>query len=58
VPPKGKTHSANDVLLCVEVKAQFSGKYDNEKLQEAITHSSKDMFRADEEYSRSKVLSP
>jgi len=44
-PPKGKTHSANDVLLCVEVKAQFSGKYDNEKLQEAITHSSKDMLR-------------
>jgi hypothetical protein len=44
-PPKGKTHSANDVLLCVEVKAQFSGKYDKEKLQEAITHSAKDMFR-------------
>lgn len=44
-PPKGKTHSVNDVLICVEVKAQFSGKYDNERLQDAIKHSSKDMVR-------------
>src|ERR1700733_12808452 len=30
-PTKGKTHSPEDALLCVEVKAQFSGTLDNEK---------------------------
>jgi hypothetical protein len=45
IPTKGKTHSPDDVLLCVEVKAQFTGKYDNEKLQDAINHSAKDLVR-------------
>ena len=43
--PEGRSHSPEDVLLCVEVKAQFSGKLDNGKLQEAITHSAKDQIR-------------
>jgi hypothetical protein len=37
--------SPDDALLCVEVKAQFTGTYDKEVLQEAIKHSPKDELR-------------
>ena len=40
-----EVYSANDVMLCVEVKAQFSGSAAPSKLQEAIDHSAKDQYR-------------
>src|ERR1039458_10333037 len=36
-----EVYSANDVMLCVEVKAQFSGSAAPSKLQEAIDHSAR-----------------
>ena len=41
----GRLDSPADALLCVEVKAQFTGKYDTERLQDAIKHSPKDELR-------------
>jgi hypothetical protein len=40
-----QNHSPNDILMCVEVKAQFTGKYDDERLQSAINDSRKDELR-------------
>ncbi len=39
------SHSPQDILMSVEVKAQFSGKKAAERLQEAVDHSAKDQFR-------------
>jgi hypothetical protein len=41
----GRLDSPADALLCVEVKAQFTGKYDTERLQDAIKDSPKDELR-------------
>jgi hypothetical protein len=40
-----RKYSAEDVLMSVEVKAQFSGKKATARLQEAVNHSAKDQFR-------------
>jgi hypothetical protein len=54
---------ANDVLLIFEVKAKLTGKFEGNKLQEAIEHSNKDEHRKAESlnalkrrYIRSKAL--
>ena len=40
-----KVYSPQDILMSVEVKAQFSGKKANARLQDAINDSAKDQFR-------------
>lgn len=42
---KKRVYSPQDVLMCVEVKAQFSGRKAQPRLQHAIDDSAKDQFR-------------
>ncbi len=42
---EGEKYSPDDVLMCVEVKAQFSGPKTKDRLQDAINDSAKDELR-------------
>lgn len=42
---KNEKYSSDDILMCVEVKAQFSGKIAKNRLQDAIDDSAKDHLR-------------
>jgi hypothetical protein len=42
---KKNVYSSRDILMCIEVKAQFSGKKAKPRLQHAIDDSGKDQFR-------------